>query len=190
MIERAEFYRKKLSEGCSIEQLLQTPPESSAKIREVLKVLERDKRFQNICRTLSTILLSIDDPLDWEWQEGQIPPKLYDDCLFSLFICEHSKKPICTFVTDGDLLYEETEVKLLPDKKFEPLNALTGLVKNRMKGYKTLIFKNASREEIEQYKGTPPDPKVLNGVLLALKERYPKSVICEKLQSLLRDNNY
>lgn len=186
MIERAEFYRKKLLAGCSIAQLLQTPPEHSAEIRAALNVLERDIRFEGICRKLRAILESIDDPLDWEWAEGQIPPKLYDDCLFSLFICEHSKKPICTFVADGDLLYEETEVKH-SDKKFEPLNALTALVKHRMKGYKTLILENASKEEIERFKRIPPNAQVLNGVLGALKERYFKSVIWQKLQSLLPD---
>lgn len=187
MRERAEFYEAKLSAGQPIAQLLQTPPQHSAKIRDALRALKLDNRFDDICQKLRTILHFIGDPKDWEWPVGQIPPKLFDDSLFSLFICQHSKKPICNFVFDGDQLYEENEVRHI-DKEFKKLNVLTGLVRQRMKAYKALILANAPKEEIERLKRTPPDAKILNGVLDVLRELYPDSDIYQRVLSLLHWN--
>lgn len=186
--ERAEFYRAKLLLGKPIVELLQTPPEHSAKIKAALIALDKNPRFEKICSKLRTILQSIDDPQDWDFPDGQIPPRLYDDCLFSLFLCEHSKKPICNFVTDGNLLYEESEVGHL-EKKFEKLNPLSGLVKGRLNRYTTLIsLGNASKEAVEHFKRTPPELNALNAILQTIEQNYPNSIITQKLHSLLPNN--
>jgi hypothetical protein len=183
--ERKQFYEQK--DVKDISQFLKTPPENSSCLREALRKVESQCPEAEVCNNLRRILSA--DPKNWDFSNG-IPPELYNDCVFSLFICPITKKPILDFALDKNEMkipYDSATLRnmLTVTKRSTgdilSLPKLSSLVNVRKREFMGLIGSGAKLEQIEAKKKTPPDAESLRAALEEAQKLCPDSDVVTHL---------
>lgn len=190
--ERRRFYEQKIAEGKPIAQLLTTPPEDLSCLRAALQKCSDDET----CKKLRAILSA--DPKNWDFTNG-IPPELYDDCVFSRFICPFTKAPILDFAIDPtdekkqvcDKAALKTSINIrnispfsgtsLTTDKLISLTKLNALVNERKREFIRLIGSGAPKEEILAQKQNPPNEKSLRDAIEEAQKLCPESAVVQDL---------